>query len=890
MAVSRSRVRVADGIGLLSVVLVLLDYLRPSLLLLPTIAAGGDTPCHYPTFVWLYERLLPSLRLHGWYPGAYLGQPLLLYYFPLPFLLMSALAPLAGMPVAFKLGTVGGVFLLPLLTYVSFRLMGFRFPGPLLGAASALVFLFLEDNPIWGGTLASTLTGEFSYTYGIGLAVLFLGLVYRTYARGGRPWAPAALLGLTALAHGYAVLWAGISASFFLYGARRPLRTLCWLAAVALLAFAFAGFSILPLLQGWWGWTTPYDDPWITVTADGLVPSLLWPLFALAVLWAGLSASLFLYGWCRPFRKLRWFAAVAGLARGMGGDDRRLLFLGHAVLVGAALAAAGPALGIIDVRFVPFAQLAACLVGAATLGRLLEGLAAADLAALAVVALAIVYGDGRSRVLRYWIDWNYTGLEAKELWPAYRALADRLQGTVSDPRVAVEYSTVHERAGSIRMYETIPYFSGRSTLEGVYNQASLQTHAVYYLASALGATSPNPFRSREYSLFNPEAALVRLRLFNVRDVVALSEQLTAALEARADVGPVARILPYSVFRLKDSGPGYVEPLRFAPVRSSPARRRDKAYRWFSREPLSPALLVFTDDPGFEVVEKDEWLAPPLVPLPGGVEVREAVEAERLTITTSRPGHPLLVKISYHPRWKAEGADGPYLVSPALMMIVPRERTVRLVYSRNWADAAGFLLTLGAVGLTLGALGLRAWRGRSVRTLRNEAAVAVPLQAPAPSRRWGGWIPGTLLLVLFCARLVPSSAPDSALSDRLAEKASEAFSAERFDDAAEYAHGALSVAPGSPLRAELLCLRGESLLRGGRPRGAAEVFEAVVRDFPSGPYVPQALFGGAQAREAAGDRGLAAQHRQRLLDAFSDTPWAVRLRASGAASTPIQKTP
>src|SRR6266545_8381744 len=216
------RTLLVDILGLGAILFVLLDYLKPSLLLLPTVAAGGDTPCHFPTLAYFRATLLPHLRFHGWYPGAYLGHPLLLYYFPLAFLIMSALAPATGLPVAFKLGTVLGVFLLPLFTYASFRLMRFRFPAPLLGAAASLVFLFLEENPIWGGTIASTLTGEFSYTYGIGLAVLFLGLAYRTYAAGRPPWAPAALLAVTALAHGYAVLWAGLSAAYFLYFARKP--------------------------------------------------------------------------------------------------------------------------------------------------------------------------------------------------------------------------------------------------------------------------------------------------------------------------------------------------------------------------------------------------------------------------------------------------------------------------------------------------------------------------------------------------------------------------------------------------------------------------------------------------------------------------------------------
>ena len=793
----RRRALLADVLGLLAILLVLVDYFRPSLLLLPTIAAGGDTQCHYPTAVEFHDHLLPRLRFHGWYPGAYLGHPLLLCYFPLPFVLISALAPLVGMPAAFKVGTALGVFLLPPLAYAALRLMGFRFPSPLLGAAGATVFLFLEENPIWGGTIASTLTGEFSYTYGIGLGVLFLGVVYRSYGRGDRPWLPAAVLAATALAHGYAVLWAGLSASYFLYAARRPRRTLRWLLAVAALAAALCGFWLLPLLAGW-GWTTPYDDPWITVSVRNLAPPFLAPLFAAAL--AGLVATVL-------------------LARRAGGPDHRLLFLAHAGLVGAALAAAGPALGIIDVRFVPFAQLALCLAGGVTLGQALRSLSAPEPAAVGLVLAALVYADDRSRVDRYWIEWNYTGLQAKELWPAFRDLADALHGTVSDPRVAVEYASEHEKAGSIRMYETLPLFSGRPTLEGVYNQASLQTHAVYYLASELDAISPNPFKSREYSTFDTDNALRHLRLFNVSDVVALSPKLVSSLQARTDVAAVASIPPYTVFRLGDHGPGYVEPLAFAPVRSSPAGWRDKAWRWFTRKPLRAAHLVFTDDPRFAVTERDEWLAPPEVPLPAGVTLRETVGRESVDITTSRVGHPLLVKISYHPRWKAEGADGPYLVSPALMMIVPRQPSVRLVYSRTLSDRLG-------AGLTLGALLIGAWslvRGPRVVPMVGTASPPATTDAcdlPAPTRRWGGWVPAALLVALASSRFaVPDRAAAAARQgDALRARAVRAQAEGRFADAAEYARHAALRASGAG-RGELLCLRARSLARAGQEEAA-----------------------------------------------------------------------
>jgi hypothetical protein len=736
------RQALVDALGLGLVALVLLDYFPPALLLTPTVAAGGDTPCHYPTLVYFHEHLLPRLRLHGWYSGAYLGHPLLLYYFPLPFLVMSALAPLTGLPVAFKLGTALGVLLLPVATFAAVRLMGFRFPAPLLGAAAALVFLLVEENPIWGGTIASTLTGEFAYAYGLALAIVFLGLVYRAYARGGPLWVPALVLALTAFAHGYAVLWAGLSASFFLYAARRPVRTFGWLAGLAAAAFGLAAFWLLPLLASW-GWTTPYDDPWITVSPRNLAPPLLWPLFAAAALAV---------------------AATVVWGRRSGGADHRLLFLAHAAVVAACLAAAGPALGIIDVRFVPFAQFALSVLGAAAVGLAIGALAAPEPAALGLVLLAALHGDFRSRVARHWVEWNYTGLEAKELWPAFRELSERLRRPEAAPRVAVEYSSVHEQAGSIRMYETLPLFSGRPTLEGVYNQASLQTHFVYYLASELGASSPNPFRSRNYSTFDTEAALAHLRLFAAPEIVALSPQLVAALRARPDVEPVAGVPPYEVFRLRDGPTGYVEPMAWAPVRASPRGWRDQAWRWFTRKPLAPAHLVFTDDERFGPVTGDGGASPPLRALDPGTEITgEEIGPETIAFRTSRPGHPVLVKVSYHPRWRVEGGDGPYLVSPALMMVVPRQEEVRLSYGRTASDHVGLALSV----LTVLALAL--WSRLAPRVLALAGRPLAPATArvgfidacdlpPARVRRWGGLVPAAVLLLLALSRLVTVAWP------------------------------------------------------------------------------------------------------------------------------------
>jgi TolA-binding protein len=58
----------------------------------------------------------------------------------------------------------------------------------------------------------------------------------------------------------------------------------------------------------------------------------------------------------------------------------------------------------------------------------------------------------------------------------------------------------------------------------------------------------------------------------------------------------------------------------------------------------------------------------------------------------------------------------------------------------------------------------------------------------------------------------------------------------------------------------------------------EAFEALLRDSPDSPYVAQALFSGALAREGAGDAEGAKADRERLAQAYPESPWAKRLSA------------
>jgi hypothetical protein len=80
------------------------------------------------------------------------------------------------------------------------------------------------------------------------------------------------------------------------------------------------------------------------------------------------------------------------------------------------------------------------------------------------------------------------------------------------------------------------------------------------------------------------------------------------------------------------------------------------------------------------------------PLPSVSVSHVDVGLQSLSFHVSRTGVPMLVKISYYPRWHVSGATGPYRVSPNLMVVVPTSTTVSLRYTSTPALSVGNLLS------------------------------------------------------------------------------------------------------------------------------------------------------------------------------------------------------
>jgi hypothetical protein len=86
--------------------------------------------------------------------------------------------------------------------------------------------------------------------------------------------------------------------------------------------------------------------------------------------------------------------------------------------------------------------------------------------------------------------------------------------------------------------------------------------------------------------------------------------------------------------------------------------------------------------------------------PGPVAATTSRTGDVVSFTTDRVGEPHVVKVSWFPNWHAEGAEGPWMLSPGLMVVVPTQAQVRLVYRDTPVDLAGKALTVAGVAALL----------------------------------------------------------------------------------------------------------------------------------------------------------------------------------------------
>lgn len=743
--------------------LVILVVMNPGLIFSATTPTGGDTGAHVFGPAYLRDNLLPAGRVLGWSNDWFAGFPAFYFYFPLPSLAIVALDVVLPYGVAFKLVTVLGLLALPPAIYFHARAMRMGSQVSLIAAGSAAVFAFLESYSIYGGNIASTLAGEFSYSWSFALSLVYLGLLIkavrddRKYAK----WAALALA-LTALSHVLTTIVVIFASLFVLPWKKGVWRTM----AIWFWGFAIAAFWALPLLARI-GLTS--DMAWTPLSRwEEVFPVEMWLLLPVAIpgaVWAlrRTSRAAPLIGATllpviyfplpnilpellpEVFDGERWklwngrllpywyfgvvFFAAIGLGAAVVWMTRRLpsrLPKYWVTLIFAVAFSAATGLVADSSEFPVWAWGVIAGVGVVVvastwlLPRTVDTRHYMTATAMAVVVLGAAAGvtfvDG-------WSTWNYEGYEAKDPWPEYQALMTELD-QLPEGRVMWENNGDLNKYGTPMAPMLIPYWTegSQKSMEGVYFESSLTTPFHFINHSEMSFKSSNPIPGLQYHSFDMDRGVQHMGVYGVNYYVSFTEEAAEKALGMPELELIEKVEPgpFHIFRLPETQ--LVEAATHLPaVYEAPERGLFSALIGSETvvgsdgEPL-PSFHDMALDWYEDIDEMDRWVVaggPEEWPRIETLDQRPDVELERpvgnvsnivledhrISFTTDAIGVPHVIKLSYFPNWEAIGAEGPWRATPSLMVVVPTTSDVVLEFQDTWAESAGKLLTLFGV-LTL----------------------------------------------------------------------------------------------------------------------------------------------------------------------------------------------
>lgn len=701
------------------------------------------------------------------------------------------------------------------------------------------------------------------------LSLILLGSLYRGALDNRRVIINAILVFLVGFSHGYTLLFAEAMSIFLLITPEGFFQRLIYLAKVYVLGFCLLAFWLVPLLV-FTRYTTPYHLVWTINSIKELIPPLLLPVIVLAGFGSVVS---FAWG-VLHFRKIgaELLLPLAYLWFGFG-----------AALV---LFIVAPRLGVVDIRYVPYGQLIGVLVAAVFLGwlgRILKrwGLSWALLCLTVLVTL--VWIGGGVGPAPAWAKWNYEGFEAKASWPLFHKINQTLKGDFDDPRVVFEHSPSHNIFGSTRAFESLPLFSGRATLEGLYMQASISAPFVFYIQSEISQVKSCPFPQYSCSNMDFRRAKKRLQMFNVRDLIIRSSAAKRAIRLTPGYRLKKTIGPYEIWELTTNQNRYVVPLKFEPILYQGKAWKRVAYEWFARDDLLDVHLAFPVKGPEAVRRKFRARFTTLDNLPHipintkKCHITEKIGKHEILIQTNWINKPLLVKMTYHPDWHVEGADSVFLISPSFMLIYPKQHNVRLYYGPGPWDRIGQALTGIGILILLFNMPLF-WCGRQsvwsfVVKRRETPPSLVPRLPYGPGSRIRRI---TLIIILISGGLsitwacyhVYRSDPNRIFNRSVHQKDAKEFEAAR----AGFRRVMKSL-PSSGLARDSAYYIAICYYLEGKDRMAIKSFQELLRRYPDSNWVPEAHFhiGICFFRSGQEQKGIA--RMRMVVEKFPGTPWA-----------------
>jgi hypothetical protein len=329
-----------------------------------------------------------------------------------------------------------------------------------------------------------------------------------------------------------------------------------------------------------------------------------------------------------------------------------------------------------------------------------------------------------------WARWNFTGYEGKSAYGEYHDVVMTMKSLGADPSQGCGRA-VWENNGELNKYGTtmglmlLPFWTDGciGSMEGLFFEAAGTTPYHFITAAAMSKQSSNPVRELRYDNNDAAKGVAYMRALGVKYFMGFTPEAVSAASAQPGLVKVAQSGPWVIFRVSESDvvvPLTVQPVVVSMASGDPRERwLEIGTSWFQHADEWTALPADAGpenwqhidakidltrregEPGasgrrVDIVTPAQAIEPVALP---PVVVSNVVQGQSdVSFAVDKVGVPILVRVSYFPNWKVDGANGPFRVAPNMMVVIPTSNNVKLHYGSTSLDYTAYLLTFVGVGI------------------------------------------------------------------------------------------------------------------------------------------------------------------------------------------------
>ena len=700
--------------------LILVLFLRIDLVFENNTPTGGDMGAHIVAIDTFIKDFMPNLQINGWSNDWFGGYPLYYFYFPLPAIITFFLNLVFPFGVAFKvmvaLSTIFVVYSIEKLMRKTSNQIS------IFGATAGLFYVFTESFTIYGGNLASTLAGQFSFAYS--LAFANLSIFYLTKSKNNFRFPISSIfLALCMLSHLIPfIIYSPIYAFYWLLKKdnfnHKLLSIFIFLAiisrwSVSLILnleyttnMSYTPFSrledlikkdILPIIFMLIGILIAKHKNLIKKKTINLFDLylisssiLLYFFVPEGALWNGRLVPFFNLGIIFLFFKtIEIFFEDINLYQ-QGVSILTILFLGGTIYCLYRFYENWSSNQSYLNLYIPIIILI-MIFAILNLNNVVVQL---NLLIVSIIFSTISF-------LPHWLNWNFTGYEGKNDWNQIQSLYTQLEN-LEPGRIMWEPNSDMNKYGTPMTLMTIPYFTQHTSMEGLYFDSSITTPFHFISVSGLAKRPSNPVGGLSYINNQFDQGVDYLYDLGVDYFISYTEEIESKAMNSEKLTFLFSSDPFSVFEVNSSK---IE-LIYQDIEVFPKVNKQEGI--LSSVFRGTNITNFFEKAYENFGDLDEKR---VVEISNNTLVQSSnkkdLEVTRLKITnkkisfyTNNPGELHLIKVSYFPNWSISNGLGPFRTSPSFMSIVPNQEYVEINFEDTTLEKNSFYFSIFSLVLSL----------------------------------------------------------------------------------------------------------------------------------------------------------------------------------------------